>query len=117
MATRWHVEAFEFESRPSLRTGEGLGSDGPLEGQEGQQEFWTGTAWISLPPHAFVTKVPKFVDGYYLNTPGGDLLRRMATFWYYWSRPHADWRWLEGVNDGSFKQNEMKRLGSLNENI
>lgn len=80
---------------------------------DGRQEFWTGKTWLFFPADAPITKVSKFLDGFYLDKLEGLPYRRKATFWYYWSRAHLDWKWCEGMSDDTLEVENMERIGKL----
>lgn len=111
--TRWHVEAFEFETEADPRGSRGQDADGrSVREHDGRQEFWTGKTWIFLPAEASVTKVPDFKDGYYLHKKTGEVLSRVGMVWYYWSTPHGDWKYLQ-EGDETMKKDYLLRIGRL----
>jgi hypothetical protein len=113
MGIRWHVEAFEFETEPNSIGARGTDADGrSVREHDGRQEFWTGKTWIFLPKEALVTKIPKFRDGYYLNTRTGEVFSRTGGVWYYWSTPHRDWKFLQHEEE-TLDKKDLLRIGRL----
>lgn len=112
----WVVESFKFTTEPDPRAARGQDADGrSVRQHDGRQEFWTGKTWLFFPAEAKIYKMSKFTDGYYLDKVEGLPYRRKGTFWYYWSRAHLDWKWLEGVSDDSASLDNMMKIGALND--